>query len=685
MRRPTGAGSEKRVTRGAGRRRRRDQAAETIAAGVASGEELFGGSLAYEHAALRHEKTLRDTSLLATFRHLPRLVGQSVRLAWHTDRPAVVAVAAAELGRGASSAFSLLATNQVLVELFSSGATPDRVRSALPSLIAVGAAGIVTALLGAVSTVASGRLQPRIERAAEVALMTRVARVEMATLEQGDFKRLLQSASWGTDASRMMVSHSIGIINAILSLAAAATVLTVLHPLLLPLLVLITLPQAWGSVRDARRRYESVQRWIDHNRQQTEVAWHLKHLGSGPEIRVHGVGRYLLHHYQRMAAASEAEDTRLARAEAVTELTSSALSGLATALTYLVLGWLTWTGRTDLAASGTAVLAIRTGTGGLGHLVQQVQATYKQSLYLGDYERACAIADAHAIPTGGLPVPHFPDTVRLDGVAYTYDGRATPAVDAVSLTIKRGQIIALVGENGSGKTTLAKIIAGLYRPQSGRILWDDVDDTQLDRDELFARVALVSQSFTEWPFTAAANVRIGRAAPPPEGTLPPPRANGDQPEDPAISPALSAAARYAGADEVVEELPARWNTLLDRSYVGGVALSGGQWQKVVLARARYRDADLVIADEPTSALDARAEIEAFDRIRRLADEGRTIILITHRLASTRLADHIYVLDHGRLVEDGTHGELLTLGGRYAEMYRLQAAQYGSDPAAQPTA
>lgn len=671
------------------RRGWRDQAAETIAAGVASGQELFGGKLDWDNGYSSRRGAEVELSLASTFRRLPQLVAASARLAWRADRVALVMVAAAELGRGVTGAFSLLATNQVLIQLFAGGPTPGRVRAALPALTAVAISGIVTALLRAASAVAAGRLEPKVERAAEVALMTKVARVEQATLEDGDFKRLLQSARWGTDASRRMIGNAIGIATALVSLAATGTVLTVLHPVLLPLMALITLPQAWGAVRDARRRYASVQRWIDHNRQQQEVEWHLGNLGSGPEIRVHGAGKYLLHHYRRMAAASEAEETRLVRAEAVTDLASAALAGLAAGLTYTVLGWLVWTGRTDLAASGTAVLAIRTGTGALGRLVQQVQAAYKQSLFLGDYDRACAIAEDHAIPVGGLVVERFPDEIRLEKVSYRYPDRDAPAVDAVSLTIPRGKIVALVGENGSGKTTLAKIVAGLYRPHAGRILWDGVDDTELDRDQVFDRVALVSQSFVEWPFTAAANIRIGRAVPDADGrrpVLPKPR-SGDAaectgPGAPAPVPdGLTAAARYAEADQVVDELPKKWDTLLDRSYVGGVALSGGQWQRMLLARGVFRDADLVIADEPTSALDAKAEIAAFTKIRALADRGHTVILITHRLASTRLADRIYVLDHGRLIEEGTHAELLARGGPYATAYRMQADQYDTGPRA----
>jgi ATP-binding cassette subfamily B protein len=641
-------------------RERRDAAAETLAAGIASRTELFGGKLHYDSGYNRHESAAAESSFVATFRRLPRLISRSFKLAWAADRAALVAVAVAQIGQGVAAAFGLLAANQVLIQLFAGGPTPDRVRAALPALAFVAGAGMVAVLLTAVTTAATGRLEPKVERTAEVELLRRVIRVEMTTIEDAEFKRLLQSARFGTDATRRMVSYSIAVVNALVALAAAGSVLAILHPLLLPMLLLIIVPEAWGTVRSARRRYRSVQAWLDHARGQGEIAWQLVQRGPAQEVRVHGAGEYLLDHYRRMAAASEAEQTRLARAQAGTDLATSALSGLATGATYVLLGWLLLSGRAELAASGTAVIAIRTGTMNLATLVRQVNQLYESSLFYLDLEEVCAEADRRAIPHGGVVIERFPDRVEVEGVTFTYPDRDKPALDDVTLTVERGQIVALVGENGSGKTTLAKLIAGLYRPDAGRITWDGVDLVAADRASVFEHVALVPQDFTQWPFTARANVTIGR-----------PRSA--SPEE-----ALDRAADYAETDRVVGDLPKGWDTLLDRGFTGGVQLSGGQWQRIVLARARFRDAPLLICDEPTAALDPRAEIEAFDRIRELARMGMTIVLITHRLASVRHADRIHVLDHGKLVEQGTHAELLAAGNLYAEFFGLQAAQYATE-------
>jgi ATP-binding cassette subfamily B protein len=232
----------------------------------------------------------------------------------------------------------------------------------------------------------------------------------------------------------------------------------------------------------------------------------------------------------------------------------------------------------------------------------------------------------------------------------------------VSLEIGAGEVVALVGENGSGKTTLAKIIAGLYRPQAGRVLWDGVDVAAVDADELRRAVAVVFQDFERYLLPARENVGLGRH---------------ERIDD---LPAIVAAARRADADEFLGRLPEGYETMLGREFAGGYDLSIGQWQRIALARAFFRDAPFVILDEPTAALDARAESRLFDGIRDLL-EGRSVLLISHRFSSVRSADRIYVLDEGRVLEHGSHDDLMAAAGRYAELFPLQAAAYLGPPSA----
>jgi ATP-binding cassette, subfamily B, bacterial len=284
-------------------------------------------------------------------------------------------------------------------------------------------------------------------------------------------------------------------------------------------------------------------------------------------------------------------------------------------------------------------------------------------LYLSDYDDYLKQAAARARRVTGRPAPSGFDRIEVRGVTFAYPGKDEPALAGVDLTIERGEVIALVGENGSGKTTLAKLLAGLYDPQAGSIRWDGLDLADVDADSIADQVAVVLQEPTRWPMTARANITIGRHdRDDPDGT------------------ALDAAARNAGADEVIGSLPAGYDTFLSRLVKDGADLSGGQWQRMAVARGFYRDAPLLICDEPTANLDAKAEHAVYESIRQLA-RGRTIVLITHRLASTRTADRIYVLDRGRVVEQGSHAQLLAAGGSYAELYSLQAAAYQSQSGA----
>jgi ATP-binding cassette subfamily B protein len=324
--------------------------------------------------------------------------------------------------------------------------------------------------------------------------------------------------------------------------------------------------------------------------------------------------------------------------------------------------WLILAGHMSLAIAGTAVIAVRTGSASLGALVMNINQLHEESLYVRDHGRFLAQAAQRTIPEGGNPVPEEIKEIVLDRVTYRYPDRDTAALDQVSLTLPMGSVTAVVGENGSGKSTLMKILSGLLLPQAGTLRWGEADVTGLDRSQVFERVSLLTQDFQRWPVTAAMNIRLGRPA------------HAATPQD--LQPSVD----YAGAGPVIAKLPDGLRSLLARVFRGAIELSGGEWQKVGLARTHWRSStsqadSVLIVDEPTSALDPEAEIEAFDRIRRLAAPNRAVVLVTHRMSGVRHADRIYVLTHGRLAEHGTHEELIAAQGRYAAMFDAQAAQY----------
>ena len=241
-------------------------------------------------------------------------------------------------------------------------------------------------------------------------------------------------------------------------------------------------------------------------------------------------------------------------------------------------------------------------------------------------------------------------------LSFRYPQADRPAIEEITVTIQPGERVALVGPNGSGKTTLVKVLLGLFRPTAGELRYGDLDARRANRDQLWDRSAAVFQDYTRFAFTLGENIGFGRS---------------EKMED---RRRIERAARQGGADAVARRLPESYDTLLTREFEGGTELSGGEWQRVAISRGFMREADLVVLDEPTASLDPQAEADVFRRFLTMAG-GRTTIVVSHRLGSARLCDRILVLKEGRLIENGTHDELISRGGEYARMWALQAGWY----------
>jgi ATP-binding cassette subfamily B protein len=629
--------------------------------------ELFGGRLRYDYSFIRHEGPLARLGFGHMAAALPRMVAMVLRTGWQADPRALSGVVAAQLGQGVTAAWGLVAVNRVLTELFAAGPTAGKLREAVPSLLLLAVAGVVAALLGAWSTAMSGRLEPQVERAVSARYYAAVSDVEVEATEQPGVQRVLEAGKFGTDSARSMLRLSVGVGGVVIGMVAAAVVLVSLHWALLPMLLAVAVPKGWGAVRSARREYISRLHWVDHRRAIASLLMNLTQRHAAGEIRVHAVGSRLLAGYEEMSRQMEGEQRRLARAQAATDLVAGGFAGVASLGCYGLLWWLLAAGGLPLAVGGTAVVAIQTSTSRLSSLVQQVNRLYEELLFLTDTEDAIAIAGQHSIPRAGASLPAPVEAVRVENVSFAYPGAEAPALDGVSIEIRRGAVTALVGRNGSGKTTLTKILAGLLLPGEGKVWWEGgsgerVEVREAARTEVFASVGVLAQDFPRWQMTAATNVAIGA---------------GDRPRD---MDAVHRAARDVGIADVIEKLPHGWDSIVTKGYERGVELSGGQWQKLGTARALYRDAPVLLVDEPTAALDPHAEIAAFNGLWSLAQEGHAVVLVTHRLAATMNADHIYVLDQGRVVEHGTHQQLMTTeGGLYHGMFTAQAAQYGLAP------
>lgn len=285
----------------------------------------------------------------------------------------------------------------------------------------------------------------------------------------------------------------------------------------------------------------------------------------------------------------------------------------------------------------------------------------ENSLFFSDLDRFFDFRPRVCSPAAPRPLPSAENyQFVFEQVGFTYTGAARPVFESLSFELRAGEATALVGLNGAGKTTIVKLLTRLYEPQRGRILLNGVDIREFPLEAYRALFGVILQDFVRYHLTARENILVAK--------------NPASPDD----LRLQEAARLAQADRVIERLPMGWDTMLGRQFdEQGQALSGGEWQRIALARALYRDAPVLILDEPTAALDAEAEAKLFQAYRELT-RGKTSLLITHRLNTVRMADRILVLEGGRIIEDGSHQELLRKGGRYYELFTAQASSYADE-------
>ncbi|MFG1805058.1 ABC transporter ATP-binding protein [Streptomyces sp. NPDC049040] len=598
-------------------------------------------------------------TLRAMARRLPQLVRRALGMAWQVDRDAVIALLACQVVSGVLEALGLLAMTGTITAVIASGHITERLHQAAPSLLLLASAAGVRAVLGIAIGGLSTRLSPRISREAELRLLDAATHAELAAYDHPGFNDRWDAADRGVEVSQDMLNQSQNILASAASLIAAAAVLTSVHPVLLPLLVLAALPQAVAGVKGARLTYLASLDTMKDRRLLGILRWNLVDKQHADQIRSGTMADFLLGRYRAAGARVDAATDRAAWEAAKMSLLGSLAGGLAAGTVWAALLFLIGTGRISVASAGTATFALRSVAGGLHGIIGYGAIIFRTGMYLDDWSDFLDEAGGHRI-TRGDAVPTGPAVVRADRLSYTYPHAARPALRDITLEVRRGEVLALVGENGSGKTTLSKLLSALYLPTEGTVSWDGADIRTLDAHAAWSRVAVVPQDYAKWPLTARDNITLGQPLP-----------GADVP--------VRAAALASGADEVVTALRSGLDTLLAREWWGGQELSGGQWQRIALARAFHRDAGLLVLDEPTAALDPRAEHRIFTGLRRVAAD-RAVVLVTHRLSNVAVADNIAVLDGGRVVQYGTFARLRDTPGLFHDLWVLQNDREGGVPA-----
>ncbi|MEJ5207588.1 ABC transporter ATP-binding protein [Denitratimonas sp. CY0512] len=493
--------------------------------------------------------------------------------------------------------------------------------------------------------------------AASVRLMEHAATLDLEDFEDSELQDQLERARRQTMGRSPLMGQLFGQAQDILTVIAFAAGLVAYAPWLIGLMLIALLPAFLGEMHFNAQGYALNYNWTPERRELDYMRQTGASVETAKEVKIFGLQNFLVARYRVLAEKFYRANRALALRRAAW---GSLLSLLGTAGYYGAYAYLAW--RTvhgdftvgDLTFLAGSFLRLR---GLLEGLLSGFSQVASQALYLDDLYSFFSITPEILSRPDARPVPKpIREGFVFENVGFRYPGVERWAVRGLSFELRAGESVALVGENGAGKTTLVKLLARLYDPDEGRILLDGVDLRDYDLDDLRANVGVIFQDFVRYHFNAADNIAVGRI---------------DQRED---QLRIEQAAQRSLADAVIAKLPRGYDQMLGKRFGSGVDLSGGEWQKLAIARAYMRNAQVMILDEPTAALDARSEFEVFQRFKELS-AGKTTVLISHRFSTVRMADRILVLRDGGIVESGNHEQLLAADGLYAELFNLQAEGY----------
>jgi ATP-binding cassette subfamily B protein len=589
-------------------------------------------------------------------RRLAHLIRTSISLVWSSGRRLLIGLIVLQVIAACALAAQVIAVQHVLgaiLEVQESGST----RAVVAPVVALAVASALSAATGAVQ----GQLQRLLGETVARTMWGRVlgvaTGVDLQHFESDEFYDRLNRVQTSALVRPYQVTQGLLTVGGALAagLGLALTLLSI-SPALLPLVVIAGVPILVSSVRESRLEFDFTVRQTPALRLRGYFTLLQTGRDEAKEVRAFGLGGWLRERFEGLYAAYLHDLRRHVVRRSLLALVGQLASALVLAATLLALVLLISHGKIGVADAGAAIVAVRLLATQVQSLFRGLQSIFESGLFLDDLDEFLAIGRAALDSDVGAPAPSGFLRLRADGVSFRYPGSTAHALRDVDVELRAGEVVALVGENGSGKTTLAKVLAGLYQPGAGRVLWDGKDAATFRPSSLRERITVVFQDFVRYALPATDNVAVGRI---------------DEPVDMAR---VRAAAAAAGAEPALDSLPEGFDTVLSRMFAGGTDLSGGQWQRVALARSFYRDAPLVILDEPSASLDPRAEHELFSTLRG-ALRGRTALFISHRFSTVRGADRIYVLHGGEVVEVGSHDELMSLDGRYAELYRLQSDAY----------
>jgi ATP-binding cassette, subfamily B, bacterial len=591
------------------------------------------------------------------FTSLPRVL----RLVWDTSKLLTLLMGILSILQGFTPAISLWITNLVINGVVAGIRTHDVSKIWLPVGLQLGI-GLFSSLLSTLSNITQQLLQEKVSNRVQFMILEKSNTLDLSFFENPEFyDKMRRAADQSTYQPVTMVSQTFGLCQTAITMFSMIFLLTRLAWWLAVVSLIVPIPAFFSSIRYGWRGYQRMRRQSPERRTMQYFNTLMTTDTYNKEVKLFNLGRFFIERFKNLANKLYEEDKNIIVRRYLMNFVWTGLTVAANSTIYLYVALQTIIHSLPL---GSLILytqsAVQAGQSFQG-LLNGVSGTYENNLYVGTLFEFLEYEPKIVSPLEPKPVE--PEVKGLDvefrDVGFTYPGKdpvTQAALKHVSFTIKAGEAIALVGRNGAGKTTLVKLLTRLYDPDEGEILIGGRNIKEYDLQDLREQVGVIFQDYVNYYMSARENIGVGRI-------------NEIENEDLVMS-----AARKSGANAVIERLADGYDTMLGRWFKDGTQLSGGEWQKVALARAFMRDARILVLDEPTSSLDAQAEYEVFEHFRTLT-EGKSAIFISHRFSTVRLADRIFVIEHGGILESGSHQELMALDGRYAELFNLQAEAY----------
>lgn len=599
--------------------------------------------------------------MIAKYRHVLAPLARSLRLMWQAAARLSVARVALLVIQGLLPLVALylmkLIVDAVQVGLASGDPAASFPHVALLIAMAAGA-GLLTAVVRSLAQLTGEAQTLVVTDHMHNLLHDQAIRVDLQYYEQADYYDALHRAqAQAAFRANRLVTGMAALLQNTVSLLGVAGLLVAFDPLVALVLMGAAVPGALFRLRHSR----AIHKW---ERERTAAEREARYFGilltenaHAKEVRIFNLGPLFIRRYRELRAWIRREKLRLVRRRMSGDLAGNGLAVIAMFAGFGFVAWRTLTGGLTLGDMVMYFGAFQRGQEFFRETLSSATLLYEDNLFLGYLYEFLDIEPKVAAPPQPVPPPRpLHRGIELRNVSFTYPSSGVQVLSGIDLVVRPGEHVALVGQNGSGKTTLVKLLCRLYDPTEGSITLDGVDLREMDPIELRREISVVFQDYARYNLTARENIAFGDAW--------------SNPDDQRIR----AAAQLAGADDLIAGLKQGYDSVLGHLFRHGVELSIGEWQKIAIARAFLRDAPIIVFDEPTSALDARAEYEVFERFHRLA-EGRAAILISHRLSTVRMVDRIYVLEDGRIVEEGDHADLVGRGGTYAQLFETQARYY----------